>query len=354
MIEPESVALLETLVSTPGVPGREDRIRAVIRAEVERRGLVDDLRVDALGSLIGVRHPRPRGTPASDAKTVLAAAHMDTIGFLVAHVSDAGMLRLHPVGAFDPRTLVAQRVTVCTEQGADLPGLLMLEGPPLHTAPEESLSTLPKLSALYVDTGLPGPAAREAIRPGDMVVLAAPFRDLGAAVAGPGLDNRVGCWALIEAMSRLEHHDATIQAVWSSQEELGSRGVEPVSFGIAADIGICCDTSVCADVPGVSEEQHITTQGRGVALQVADSSTLADMGLVRQAERLARTRDIPCQRSLMLGGGQDGAMIQRSREGVRTLVMSGPVRHMHTANEMAHKTDLDAYRRLLGAVLGAV
>jgi endoglucanase len=61
------------------------------------------------------------------------------------------------------------------------------------------------------------------------------------------------------------------------------------------------------------------------------------MALVRDTERVARDNGIRCQRSLMLGGGQDGALIQRSRGGVRTIVLSCPVKYLHTASEMVRR-----------------
>lgn len=350
----EEIDLLEALTSTPGVPGREERIRAVIHGFLNGHRILDDLRVDALGSLIGIRRPRPRAGVRCAPKRVLVAAHMDQIGFLVSHVSDKGFLRLHPVGAFDIRTLVSQRVRVCTEEGEDLPGIVMPEGHPIHTSSEEELSKTPKMSQLFVELGLPADVVLAKVRLGDMVVLDAPFRDLGDTVTGSAMDNRVGCWALLRALARLESHNCEIHAVWTAQEELGSRGAEPVSFGIDADFGISCDTTVSCELPGVPEEEHITRMGKGVSLQIADSSTLADMELVRQVEAIALDLSIPCQRSLMLGGGQDGAMIQRSGEGVRTIVLSCPVRYLHTSSELVHKGDLESYERLLTELLGSL
>ena len=90
--------LLETLTQTPSVPGREDRVRDLIQGHVSSAGLFDELRVDAMGSLIGIRRPRPKdgGTIESPTK-VMMAAHMDQIGFLVSYISEDGFLRVNPV-----------------------------------------------------------------------------------------------------------------------------------------------------------------------------------------------------------------------------------------------------------------
>ncbi len=51
----ENIELLKRLCETPGVPGREERVRALIEKEV--KGLFDTVRTDALGSLICTRKP---------------------------------------------------------------------------------------------------------------------------------------------------------------------------------------------------------------------------------------------------------------------------------------------------------
>ncbi|MCM2442231.1 M42 family metallopeptidase [Agrobacterium vitis] len=344
--------LLERLVRTPGVPGREARVRAVIEEHILKAGIFDEVRTDALGSLIGLRHPRPSSGPPSDKPTrILLAAHMDQIGFLVSHITPDGLLYLLPVGWFDVRTLLARQVTVCTEGGGDLPGILLAPGRPMQIASSDDMKKLPETTGLYVDLSMSGEAVRKKVRPGDMVVLDTEFGEIGRSVVGAALDDRVGCWVLIRALEGLTHHDCEIYAVWTTQEELGSRGAGPVAAGYAAEIGISCDTIASCNVPGVPGHEHISQLGDGVSLVIADGTTLSDMSLVAEFEQLAAELGIKCQRSLISGGGQDGAMIQRSRQGVKTIVLSCPVKNMHTAVEMVNKSDLASYRQLITAFL---
>jgi endoglucanase len=276
---------------------------------------------------------------------------MDQVGFLVSHIGAQGTLRVHPVGSFDPRVLYACRVVVCASSGDDLPGVMSPLGRPIHTASPEELRRVPEIADVVVDLGLPAEVVHRKVKLGDMIVFDTPFAIAGDAVVTAGLDDRAGCWAVLAALKQLERHACEIYAVFSVQEELGSRGAGPASFGIEPDIGIACDTIVCCDLPDIPSEQHITRAGQGVAIQIADSSTISDPRLVDAVEKIADRASIPCQRSLMLGGGQDGALIQRSRAGVRTLVLSCPVRYLHTPTEMAFVKDLESYRDLLAAML---
>ena len=123
--------LLKRLCETPGVPGHEDRVRALIEAEIE--GLFDSVETDPMGSLICRRDARAGDAP----KKVMLLCHMDEIGFLVSHVSDKGFVYLLPVGGFDPRNLFSRRVLVCTDEG-DLKGVMNPGGRPVQEDPPTS------------------------------------------------------------------------------------------------------------------------------------------------------------------------------------------------------------------------
>ena len=90
--------LFRRLCETPGVPGREERVRAVITEAIG--GLFDEVRTDTMGSLICTRP----GSGGDDQTRVMFAAHMDEIGFYVRHVDDKGFVWLNPAGGFDHAT----------------------------------------------------------------------------------------------------------------------------------------------------------------------------------------------------------------------------------------------------------
>jgi len=119
--------LLKELCETPGIPGHEGRLRAIVRRELKE--YTDEMRVDALGNLICLRRGRSR-------QKLMLASHMDEIGFVVSHIEDKGFLRLVPLGGHDPRNLVAQRVLVQSKDGKDLLGLLYPGQKPPHLLTE--------------------------------------------------------------------------------------------------------------------------------------------------------------------------------------------------------------------------
>lgn len=99
-----NVELLKKICETPGAPGREAKVRALVYRELE--SLADSISTDNMGNVYALK----KGTTSD--KKMMVAAHMDEIGFVVTHIDDKGFLRFHPLGGFDPKTLTNQRVVV--------------------------------------------------------------------------------------------------------------------------------------------------------------------------------------------------------------------------------------------------
>ena len=175
-----NIELLTKICATPGIAGREDLLRRLVRDEL--RPLVDEMRIDALGNVIGTR----RG----EGPRVMVAAHMDEIGFFVSHIDDQGFLRIQPVGGFDPRTLIAQRVLVQGFAGSSLPGTIQPAAKPIHLLERDEIKPA-KLEELFVDVGLPVERVREEVAVGDMVTIDRQIVVAGDCVKVTALDERV-------------------------------------------------------------------------------------------------------------------------------------------------------------------
>jgi putative aminopeptidase FrvX len=341
--------LLKALSETPGVPSREDAIREVIIGAL--RPLVDEVHVDAIGNAIGVRHPRGHVSTAKPVRVVVAA-HMDEIGFLVRHVDSKGFLRLHPVGGFDARNLVAQRVEVHTRNGERLHGLLMPQGKPIHLMRGEEPKA-PKVDDLFVDLGLSGDEVGAKVEVGDMVTLSRSFAHIGNHVSGKALDDRACVFVILEALRALGDHAAEVVVVATVQEEVGLRGAQAIAHDWHPDIAIALDVTLAVDIPGGSEEHQVTAIGKGVAIKVADGSSLSDHRLVRWSRDLATRHEIPYQLEILPAGGTDAGMLQRVHGSRPTITYSVPVRYVHTVNELASVSDLHAAVSLLTRALEA-
>lgn len=344
-----NVDLLKRLCETPGIPGREERVRALIEKEV--KGLFDEVRTDAMGSLICRRTPRG-GKKSGKATKVMLLCHMDEIGFYVKNVEETGFLRLNAAGGFDTRNLFSRRVLVCTK-GGDIPGVMNPGGRPVHIASEEDKKKIPEVKEFLVDIGLSGAEAKRRVKIGDYVVMNEPFMDMGQKLVSKAMDNRVACWLGIEATRAIEdsggRHACDLYVVFTTQEEVGLRGAKTASFGVDPDIGIGLDVTLSCDTPGVPADEAVTTQGKGFGLHIMDSSFIADYRLVDEVEAVAQKHRIPYQRTILPRGGQDGAAAQMATKGARAIGITVGTRYIHTVTEMIDRTDLAAARDVLAA-----
>lgn len=338
--------LLKRLCETPGIAGREHRVRDLIAAEA--KSLFDRIEIDAMGSLVCTRNGKGKKP-----EKIMLACHMDEIGFIVSHVSDKGFLNVQPLGGFDPRNLFSRRVLVCTDAG-DFKGVMNAEGKPIHIQAAEERKKVPEPGDFVIDTGH-GPAAKDLFKVGDYVVMDEPFAEMGGRIVSKALDNRVACWLGLEAVRRLvskgRSHDCELTVAFTVQEEVGLRGARTVAFAVRPDIGIGVDTTLACDTPGVPEKDRTTVLGAGFGLHLKDGSFLSDPALVSEFEALAKAKDIPCQRTVLAAGGQDGAALQQAASGARAIGIVVGTRYIHTVTEMVDKVDLKAARDILAAFI---
>lgn len=341
-IVPMNFSLLKKLSEAAGVPGTEDHLRQLVRAELQP--LVDEITVDALGNLAGLKRGKGR-------RRVMLAAHMDEIGFLVRFIDDKGFLRLQPLGGFDPRVLFAQRVLVHGRDGVARRGVLTYTAKPAHLLSPEEAKESPKIENLFVDLGLPVAQVKELVQLGDMVTMDRTLEHCGEHCVGKALDNRVGLFVMIETLRALKKHEVDVLAVATVQEEIGLRGAGTAAFAGEPHVGVALDTTLANDYPGQTDADAITRLGEGVAIKIMDASLICHPGLVRHFRELAAREGIRHQMEILPRGGTDGGALQRTRGGIPSITLSIPTRYIHTVNEMVHRSDVEAAVQLLARYL---
>ncbi len=341
--------LLKKLTETPGVPGREERVRELIQQET--KDLFDETHVDALGNLVGhIKPGKPKSKSKKPPQKVMLACHIDEIGFYVKHIDNNGFLRLQNVGGFDTRNLFARRVLVQGKK--DLIGVLNPAGRPIHIATDEEKKKTYQVGEFFVDLFMPKRQVERWVQIGDPVTLVQPMREIGDACNGKCMDNRVASWVAINALRKVGNKSAyDIYYAGTVQEEVGCRGAGPSAFGIEPDIGIAIDTTLCCDTPGIDEAESITKFGKGVALKVMDSGSISHRGLIDEFVSVAKTKKIAHQMEILPLGATDAATVQRAGIGRKTMTLSIPTRYVHTITESVHKKDLKSGVDLLAAWL---
>ncbi len=342
----EFFLLLKRLADAFGVSGYEDEVRGIIIDEL--KSLVDEVRVDKWGNVIGVRRGSRNGI------RVLWAAHMDEIGFMIRAIDKDGFIFLAPVGGWSDRILPGERVRIKLDDGRIIRGVIGCKPPHLMT-PEEQKQVIP-LQKLFVDIGVSSreEAERIGVRVGLPVDLdREAVRLQGDRVTGKAFDDRVGVAVMLWALRLLEDCEATVYAVATVQEEVGLKGARIVAEQVKPDAALAIDVTTANDVPGVEEQDRVVYVGRGPAIKVVDgryaSGLIAHPKILRLLIDTARSEGIPYQLEVLTGGTTDATAIAFTGEGVPAGVISIPTRYIHSPVELLSLSDAVNAAKLLAS-----
>jgi putative aminopeptidase FrvX len=324
--------LIQKLTETFSPSGFESAIREVIRTEVE--GLADEVRVDALGSLI-VR----KGVKGRNGRRIMLAGHMDEIGLIATHIDGNGFIRFTSLGFVRPTTLVSGRVQFAN----GTQGVVGIEQ-------DLNATKMPSLRDCYIDIG--ASSAKDCpVRIGDVAAFQRPFLDLGGRLVAKAMDDRIGCAVMVETLRALKTTPHELYFVFTTQEEVGTRGAGPSAFGIDPEIGLAVDVTLTGDTP--KSKPMAVSLGKGPAVKVKDTGMLADPRVVEWMCSTAERKRIPYQREVLEAGSTDARAIQMTRSGVPAGCLSIPCRYVHTPSEMVDYEDVQNSVKLLVALLSA-
>ena len=325
--------LLQQLTETFGPSGYEENVRKLVQAEV--KPFADEIKVDALGNLI----VRKRPTKASkDTKKIMIAAHMDEIGLMVSHVDEKGFVRFSPIGGVFRRYVVGGRVRFLN----GTQGVLGYDN-------LSNLNELPTLDKVYIDVGATSKKDCP-VKVGDVAAFERPFTEMGNRLVAKSMDDRAGVLVAIETLRAFPKdtpHD--VYFVFTTQEEVGTRGAGTSAYGVDPDLGIAIDVTPSADTPnGLKMEMSL---GKGPCIKIQDVGSISDPRIVKWMISTAEKNKIPYQREVLLLGGPDARAIQAARAGVPTGCISIPVRYVHSPSEMVDYSDIQNSVKLLTALL---
>jgi endoglucanase len=334
--------LLKEMISTSGLSGYETPIRKIIADAWEP--LTDSLQTSRLGSLHGLK----RGRGEEPRPSILIATHMDAIGLMVTRIVD-GFLHITEIGGVDPRVLPGQPVTVHGRE--ELPGLVVQ--PPAWLLPPDNQSGPVALSNLLVDTGLPEATVRRLVRPGDLVSFAQEPQDLGKDfVAGHSLDNRASVAALTRCLEDLQTrlHNWDVWAVATAQEEETLGGALTSAYELRPALAIAVDVSFGSG-PGTSSDQTFNLGDGPILGWGPNIHPGVHKSLKEAAERLEMSTQFEVHARF---SGTDAAGLQVAAEGIPTMVISIPLRYMHTPVEVVHLKDINRVGRLLAEFIAGL
>ncbi len=270
-----------------------------------------------------------------NAPVIMLEAHFDVIGLMIKEVHDDGFLSFITVGGVDPRILPGMELTVHGKE--DIYGVIGLKPP--HVLSSAEMKKTAKADELVIDTGLSGEKLKTLVRPGDAVTFRREHTLLGESkFCGSGLDDRAGIAAIFDAAQLISETDrnADVCVLASTTEETGRFGVKCAAGRINPDLAIIVDVTHGTTPDGIKNRS--SELGKGPVLCFGPNLDRKYTRLMKQA---MEENEIPFSVEVEPDDpGTNAWAVQTVNEGIPCVMLSIPLRYMHTNIETLSLEDL--------------
>ncbi len=327
----DTAGLLVALSECCGTSGRENEAAAFVERELSKYA---EVKRDNLGNVIGKM--------AGDGPRVMLEAHLDEIGLVVTGIDEEGFIKVEAVGGVDRRVLPGCEVVVFGKY--PLPGVVCTLPP--HLTKDGDRKKVPAVSEMAVDIGFGYERAKELVSPGDRAAFKnRAARLLEGQVCGKALDNRAGVAALLRCAEMLSREKTGVEVAFAfcTREETGQQGATAAAFSVEPDIAVAVDVSY-----GLTPDSPKIKCGRVGGGPMIGVAPVLSKDVTDLLFRVAKDKGIAFQTEIMAGRtGTDADVIAASRSGVKTGLVSVPLKYMHTPVEVVDAGDVEAAASLL-------
>lgn len=327
-----TLELLKELTQIVGVSGCEDGIVNLLKEKLAPYGAVS---VDAMNNVF---------CTFGEGYHFLLDAHLDEIGLIVTDITDDGFIKFGKCCNIDTRPLPALEVSVWGME--EVKGIISTLPPHLQSADDEK--NAPKLSELAIDTGYTKEKLSELVSLGDRITFKRNFTELlNDCISASCLDDRSGVAAILMCLDELKNLPCKITVMFSSQEEVGTRGAKTGAFAknvneaISVDVSFAltpgCDKSECGEI----------SEGPMIGF-----SPILDRNISQKLVEVAEKEGIPYQCEIMSGRtGTNADVISVSESGIKTALISIPEKYMHQSVEVIDMNDIKNVSKLICAYI---
>lgn len=326
----KTVDLIKDLVSIPAVSGCEERMIEYLKNALSPYG---EVQVDAMNNVT---------CTFGEGYHILLDAHLDEIGMVVTSITDDGFLKVGAVGGIDKRMLLGYEVTVWGRQ--EIMGVISTLPPHLQSADDEH--KVPDMNEISIDIGLSREEAEKLVSLGDRVTFKRQFTPLlNNQISSNCLDDRTGIASILLALDELKKLPVKVTVLFSTQEEVGTRGAKTGAFAVNADECISVDVSFGYSPNCNKEECGIVSKGA----MIGYSSTL-DRNISNILKSVAEKDNIPYQCEIMSGKtGTNADVISLTENGIKCGLISIPLKYMHSPVEVVYINDVESVSKLIAA-----
>ncbi|MGB0715766.1 MAG: M42 family metallopeptidase [Phycisphaerae bacterium] len=334
----DSLSFLQALQETPSPSGYEQPVQRIVRKRM--KAYADSIETDVHGNVTVALNPKAT-------TRVMLAGHCDQIGLQIRHIDDRGYLYFGAIGGIDPSVLPGLNVSIHAE-GGPVPGVIGRK--PIHVMKPEERGAKVELQNLWIDIGAKNKEeASKTVRIGDAATFDLKMTRLGDDLAAsPAFDNKCGLFVVMEALRLCSTKKLRcgLFAVSTVQEEIGLRGARTSAHAIDPAVGIAVDVTHATDCPDLDKRQHgdIKLGGGPVITRGANVNPKLEALILQTAKQ----KKIPHQMDGTPGGTPtDANVMQLTRSGVATALISVPNRYMHTPIEVISLSDLEKTAKLI-------
>ena len=327
--------VLKVLCESCGVSGEENETAKIAYSLLKEYS--NDIIIDDFNNVIVNIYDAGESAPK-----VLLDAHIDEIGMIVTYITDDGFLKVSNCGGIDKRLLLAQEVTIHGKE--KIKGVIGAKPP--HLTSEEDRKKVPDIESVVIDTGYTKKELEEIVSLGDRVTFCGDFAELkNDRVTAKSLDDRACITAILYALKLLKGKDlkCSLSVLLSSQEEVGSAGATVASYKINPDYAIVVDVSFAYTAD--AEERKCGKMGKGPMIGI---SPILDRKMSDEMIAISKAKGYDYQIEVMEGKtGTNADEITVTKNGVRAVTVSLPLKYMHTPVEMVEISDIKAVARLI-------
>lgn len=322
------------LAAVSGTSGCEKKASELIKEKLSKYMTVE---TDRLGSVVG--------TYGNGKIHILLDAHLDQVGLVVRGIDDKGFLLVDKVGGADIRVLTGAEVVVHGKD--DLFGVICSVPPHLIKGDESKKLNIRQMA---VDVGFDKNEAEKLVTIGDRITLRNCQSELlNGNISSGAFDDRCSVAAILYAMELVKDKvpNLTVSVMFSSMEETGGSGAKAAAFSLMPDYALVVDVGF-GDDPYTDKKDTIYL-GKGPSIGIAP---VLDNEFTNELVRIAKKNEIPYQHDVMgRSTGTNADAVSVTGKGVKTALLSIPLRYMHTANEVINISDVENTGKLIAAWL---
>lgn len=328
---------LKEMLQTPSVSGYETTLQKKVIKYMKT--YAHHQHVHHSGNVINVLNK-------DNENRILLCGHIDEIGFIITTVTTDGMIKVTKAGGIHPTLYLGTHVQIINQKGI-VHGVVGI-----NAALEKSESL--RADELFIDIGA---ASREEalqhVSIGDSVCAASDVQELlHGRFCGRALDDRIGAFIVMEAFKKAKEMNCKngLYLATTVGEETTMRGAYCAAMYSKPTCAVIVDVTFASDYPGVDaiSTGEVLLDGGPVLCQ----SSLVNDRLNERFSSIAKKLDIPIQWEIAAGkAGTDGDMVYFTDTGVPIVLVSIPLRYMHSSIETASYQDMQQIIDLIAEFL---